>query len=210
LTVQLGLLGGTFNPPHHGHLVMAQEALDQLGLDEVWLVPVAVPPHKALPDDPGGEVRARLCELAVGDDPRFAVSRMELGREGPSFTVDTLRALHADRPEAELTFIVGADNAHGLPSWREPEAVLGLARLAVAERDGVRREDLAERLAPMHDGTRVAFFDMPRMDLSSTVLRRRVAEGRPIRFYVPDAVAEEIARRGLYASQPTTPGRPNA
>jgi nicotinate-nucleotide adenylyltransferase len=187
LTVQLGLLGGTFNPPHHGHLVMAQEALDQLGLDEVWLVPVAVPPHKALPDDPGGEVRARLCELAVGDDPRLAVSRMELGREGPSFTVDTLRALHADRPEAELTFIVGADNAHGLPSWREPEAVLGLARLAVAERDGVRREDL-----------------------SSTVLRRRVAEGRPIRFYVPDAVAEEIARRGLYASQPTTPGRPNA
>jgi nicotinate-nucleotide adenylyltransferase len=207
--VRLGLLGGTFNPPHLGHLVMAQEALDQLGLDRVALVPAAVPPHKAVVGDPGAEVRARLCELAVGEDPRFAVDRLELDRQGPSWTVDTLRELHARSPEDELTFIVGADIARGLPTWREPEAVLGLARLAVAERDGVRRAELAEQLAPMHDGTRITFFDMPRMDLSSSVLRRRVAEGRPIRFLVPDAVADEVAARGLYAApEPTTAGRP--
>lgn len=208
--MRLGLLGGTFNPPHHGHLVMAQSALEQLGLDEVWLVPVAVPPHKPLPDDPGAETRARLCELAVGDDERFAVSRVELERSGPSFTVDTLREIHARHPGDELTFIVGADNARGLAAWREPEAVLSLATLAVAERDGVRREDLAERLAPLHDGSRVTFFDMPRLDISSSALRRRVAEGRTIRFLAPDAVADEVAERGLYTTTTPTTGRPIA
>lgn len=193
-----GILGGTFNPPHVGHLVCAQEALDQLELDRVTLMPAHTPPHKQVPEDPGADVRLRLCELAVAGDERFAVSDLELRREGPSYTVDTLRALHDDRPGDELTFIVGADMALSLATWREPEEVLRLARLGVAERDGARREDIAAVVAPLHDGSRVTFFDMPRLDVSSTALRRRVAEGRPIRYLVPDAVAAEVAARGLY------------
>jgi nicotinate-nucleotide adenylyltransferase len=203
----IGILGGTFNPPHMGHLVMAQEALDQLDLDRVVLLPVAVPPHKEAREDPGGAARIELCRLAVADDERFDVSTLEVDRGGASYTVDTLRELHEIEPEHDLTFIVGGDMAQSLPSWREPEAVLALARLAVAEREGVRRDDVARRLEPLHSGDRVTFFDMPRIDISSSDIRRRVAEGRPIRYLVPDAVAEAIAERGLYR---TAAGRPAA
>ena len=186
---------------------MAQEACEQLGLDRVLFVPVAVPPHKEAADDPGADVRVRLCELAVAGDERFAVSRVEVDRGGPSYTVDTLRALHERGQGDDLTFIVGGDMAHSLPSWRDPEGVLALARLAVAERSGLAREDLAERLAPLHRGDRVEFFDMPRIDLSSSAIRRHVAEGRSIRYLVPDAVASEIHERRLYRQ---TAGRPAA
>jgi nicotinate-nucleotide adenylyltransferase len=201
----LGILGGTFNPPHIGHLVCAHEALDQLGLDRVTLMPVAVPPHKEAREDPGALARVRMCELAVAAEDRLEVSRLEVDRGGPSFTVDTLRELHARDPEQELSFIVGGDVAASLPSWREPEAVLKLARLAVAERTGVRREDIATRLAPLHAGDRVVFFDMPRIDISSSDIRRRVVAGRSVRHLVPDAVAEEIALHGYYRS---AAGRP--
>lgn len=195
----IGLLGGTFNPPHLGHLVMAQEALDQLGLDRVILVPAHVPPHKEVPVDPGAEVRAELCRLAIGDDERLGVSRVEIERGGPSYTVATLRQVHEASPEDELTFIVGGDVAHGLPTWREPGEVLRLARLAVAERVGVGRDDILERVGQVPGGhERVVFFDMPRMDISSSLVRRRIAEGRPVRYLVPDAVADRVASLEAY------------
>jgi nicotinate-nucleotide adenylyltransferase len=203
----IGILGGTFNPPHMGHLVMAQEALDQLGLDRVVFMPVAVPPHKEAREDPGAEARVELCRLAVGDDDRLEVSTLEVDRGGASYTVDTLRAFHDLEAEHDLIFIVGGDMAQSLPAWREPEAILALARLAVAEREGVRRDDIARRLEPLHAGDRVLFFDMPRIDVSSSAIRRRVAEGRPIRYLVPDAVAAAIAERGLYRQ---AAGRPAA
>jgi len=198
----IGILGGTFNPPHMGHLVMAQEALDQLDLDRVVLMPVAVPPHKEAREDPGAAARLDLCRLAVAGDERFEVSSLEIDRGGASFTVDTLKELHDVEPEHDLTFIVGGDMAQSLPAWREPEAILTLARLAVAEREGVRREDIARRLDPLHDGSRVVFFDMPRIDISSTLVRDRVAAGAPVRYLVPDAVADHIGRHGLYAAYP--------
>jgi nicotinate-nucleotide adenylyltransferase len=204
---EIGILGGTFNPPHVGHLVMVQEALDQLELDRVLLMPVARPPHKEALADPGADVRLELCRLATAGDDRVEVSGLEIERGGASYTVDTLRALHERDPEHALTFIVGGDMAYSLPSWREPEAVLQLARLAVAERDGLRREDIAQRLEPLHAGDRVAFFDMPRIDLSSSAVRERIAAGRPIRYLVPDPVVDEIRARSLYR-QPA--GRPAA
>jgi nicotinate-nucleotide adenylyltransferase len=204
---ELGILGGTFNPPHVGHLVMAQEALDQLGLDRVVLMPVATPPHKEALADPGADVRLELCELATAGAPGVAVSDLEIERGGASYTVDTLRALHEREPEHALTFIVGGDMAYSLPSWREPEAILRMARLAVAERDGLRREDIAQRLAPLNSGDRVAFFDMPRLDLSSSAIRERVAAGRSIRYLVPDPVIEAITSRRLYRQ---AAGRPAA
>jgi nicotinate-nucleotide adenylyltransferase len=198
---RIGLLGGTFNPPHLGHLVCAQDACFQLGLDRVLFVPVHSPPHKALESDPGVEHRVQLCVVAVGDDERLGVSRAEADVPRPSYTVDTLRRLHDQSPEDQLTFIVGGDMAHSLPAWREPEAIVALAELGVAERSGLRREDILERLAGIPGAAeRVRFFDMPRIDVSSTLIRRRVAAGEPVRYLLPDAVADYIARERLYGA----------
>lgn len=198
--MRLGILGGTFNPPHLGHLVCAQEAHAQLGLDRVVLMPAGVPPHKDVAADPGAQARFDLCELAIDGDERFAISRLELDRPGRSYTVDTLRALHDESPQDDLTFIVGGDMARSLPSWREPEAVLALATVAVAERSGVAREDVLGELRPLRAAAegRVRFFDMPRLDVSSSQVRERVATGQPIRYLVPDAVATAIAEHGWY------------
>jgi nicotinate-nucleotide adenylyltransferase len=197
--LKLGLLGGTFNPPHLGHLVCGQEACAQLGLDRIALIPVFQPPHKEVEHDPGVEHRVELCRRAVLADERFVVSRVEADIPGRSYTVDTLRRLHEFRPADELTFIMGGDMAHSLPTWHEPEAVLSLATLGVAEREGIRRADIMERLAGLAGADKIRFFDMPRLDISSSAIRRRVADGRPIRYLVPDAVAEYIATEGLYA-----------
>jgi nicotinate-nucleotide adenylyltransferase len=196
---RLGLLGGTFNPPHIGHLVCAQEAWSQLGLDRVLLVPVHTPPHKEAQDDPGVEARVELCELAVAGDPRLGVSRVDADVPGASWTVDTLRRLHERHPEHALTFVVGGDMARSLPSWRDPEAILELAELGVAEREEVRRADIVETLAGLPGARdRVRFFAMPRLDVSSTLVRRRAAAGQPIRYLVPDPVAEAVQRTRMY------------
>jgi nicotinate-nucleotide adenylyltransferase len=191
---RVGLLGGTFNPPHLAHLVCASEACDQLGLDRVELLVAGVPPHKEVPDDPGVGHRVAMCRLAAEGDPRVEVNTAEAERPGPSFTVDTLRALDGSD---DLTFIVGGDMAFSLPAWREPAAILELAELGVAERDGIRRADIAERLAGL-DTRRLRFFDMPRLDISSTELRRRAREGRTLRHLVPAGVAAYIDGEGLY------------
>jgi nicotinate-nucleotide adenylyltransferase len=198
---RIGILGGTFNPPHVGHLICAQEALVQLDLDRVVLMPAGVPPHKEALADPGGEHRVEMCRLATAKDERLDVSTLEVERPGPSYTADTLRAIHATTPGDELTFIVGGDMAHSLPSWHEPEAVLSLATVAVAERAGARRTDIAERLLGLRGGSSVRFFDMPRIDLSSSDVRRRVREGRPIRYLVPDEVVHYIGAHGLYRAE---------
>jgi nicotinate-nucleotide adenylyltransferase len=196
--MRIGILGGTFNPPHLGHLAIAQEAHAQLGLDKVVFMPVSLPPHKELSDDPGPEERYELCRLAVAKDERFEVSRLELDRGGASYTVDTLKEIHAGSPGDDLTFVVGGDVAEGLPAWREPEAVLELATVAVAEREGIRRQDIAESVSVLAGSDRLVFFDFPRMDISSSSIRRRVREGRPIRYLVPDDVARVIGARGYY------------
>ena len=194
---RIGLLGGTFNPPHIGHLVCADQAIAQLELDRVLLVPVHEPPHKGVEADPGVEHRVELCTRAAAGDERLAVSRVDADVPGPSFTVDTLRRLHERSPGDQLTFIVGGDMALSLPTWREPEAILELAEFGVAEREGVRRADIAERLSGLST-ERVRFFDMPRLDVSSSLIRRLVATGRPIRYLVPDGVADYIKTAGLY------------
>jgi nicotinate-nucleotide adenylyltransferase len=194
---RLGLLGGTFNPPHIAHLVCARQALAQLGLDRVLLVPVREPPHKQAEADPGVEHRVELCRRAVAGDERLDVSRIDADVPGPSFTVDTLHRLHERCPGDQLTFIVGGDMAFSLPTWREPEAILELAELGVAEREGVRRADILERLSGLRT-ERVRFFDMPRLDVSSSLIRRFVAVGRPMRYLVPIGVEAYIEEADLY------------
>jgi nicotinate-nucleotide adenylyltransferase len=196
--VRVGILGGTFNPPHLGHLVCAQEAYLHLGLDQVILIPASDPPHKAVDDEPGAAHRLELCRLAVDGDDRFAVSDIELAREGPSYTVDTLEVLNRTAPENELFLIIGADIAAGLPSWHHPERVLALSRLAIAERSGTGRETVEEALRRLPGGERAQFFPMPTIAISSSAVRDRVRAQQPIRYLVPGAVAAYINDRGLY------------
>lgn len=197
---RVGILGGTFNPPHLGHLICAQEARARLELDVVTLMPVCSPPHKALDDDPGPGHRLELCRRATRDDAGLDVSDLEVARGGPSYTVDTLAALHEREPGSELTWIVGGDVAASLPAWREPERVLSLARFAVVEREGAARAEVGRVLQALGGSGDTVFLDMPRVDVSSSLIRRRVAAGLPIRYLVPDGVAEYVAEHGLYRS----------
>jgi nicotinate-nucleotide adenylyltransferase len=199
--LRIGIFGGTFNPPHIGHLICAQEACVQLGLDEVVLMPAGNPPHKAVEDEPGPEHRLELCRMAVDGDERLRASALEVDRRGPSYTVATLEQLHALSPESELHLIVGGDVAVGLPSWHQPERVLSLARPAVAKRRGTARSAVAAALATLPGGERAEFFRMPRIGISSTLVRRRVRAGEPIRYLVPEGVDAYIHQHGLYGGQ---------
>jgi nicotinate-nucleotide adenylyltransferase len=201
--LRVGIFGGAFNPPHLGHLVCAQEALLQLGLDRLLLVPVGRAPHRELEDDPGAELRLEMVELAAGDDERFSVSRTELDRTGPSYTADTLEALRVEAPEDEFFLILGGDQAAALPSWHEPERVLEHATVAVVERTGWTRNGIGIRIGRLRGADRVRYLDMPLIQISSTAIRRRVRDGVPIRYLVPTAVEGYISERKLYrASAP--------
>jgi nicotinate-nucleotide adenylyltransferase len=197
---RLGIFGGAFNPPHVGHLVLAQEAHWQLDLDTVVLVPFGEPSHRTLESDPGPELRLTMCEYAAGADQRLGVSRIEIDRPGPSFTVDTLRELRRRSPDDDLVLLMGGDQAAALGSWREPEELLSLATVGVAERDQWRREEIAERIGGLCSPDRVRFFDMPRIEVSSTLVRRRAGLGQPIRYLVPDRVASFIGAQSLYGA----------
>lgn len=176
----------------------------QLGLDRVLLMPVAVPPHKPAVADPGAGVRLELCRLAVEGDERLEASDLEVARGGASYTVDTLAALRESDPQAELTFIAGGDMAASLPRWRDPERVLELARFAAAERADADRGAIESAVAPLHGGDRLVFFEMPRIDVSSTLVRRRVGEGLPVRYLVPNSVRDRIDELGLYRTAVTS------
>ena len=195
------MLGSAFNPPHVGHLVLAQEAFAQLGLSEVVLMPTGRAPHKQIESDPGADVRLEMARLAVGGDDRLGVSELETDRDEPSYSYRTLELLREQRPGEELVFVMGADAAVGLEEWRNPERILELARLGVAERQGVERSAVDGVLERLGGPGRAEFLDMPQVEVSSTMVRERVASGRPIRYLVPDAVAELIGDRGLYAGE---------
>jgi nicotinate-nucleotide adenylyltransferase len=198
---RLGVLGGTFNPPHIGHLICAQEALIQLGLSRVVWIPARVPPHKHVDDEPGPAHRLELCRCAVAGDSRFEVSELEVRRRGTSYTIDTLVELHRTEPDSVLCLIVGGDAAAGFEEWREPERILSVATLGVAKRRGTPRDRVLQALANVRGGERAEFFRMPRIGVSSTMIRRRVRAGQPIRYLVPESVADYIADHGLYGGQ---------
>jgi nicotinate-nucleotide adenylyltransferase len=195
----IGVLGSAFNPPHLGHLALAQEALWQLGLDEVVLVPTGEAPHKRIHDDPGRELRLAMTRLAAADDARFTVSTLEVEREGPSYTYETLELLASERGEPDLVFVMGADAAVGFESWREPARVVELARLAVARRAGISDADVAAVMRGVGAGGRATMLEMPQFGVSSSAVRERAAAGRPLRYLVPEAVARFVEEKGIYS-----------
>ncbi len=203
--MRIGILGGAFNPPHIGHLVCAQEALVQLELDKVVFVPTGQAPHREIEEDPGAEARFEMCEAAIEGDRRFEATRAELERDGPSYTSDTLRGMRDAAPDDELFLLLGGDQAASLATWHEPDQVLALATLGVAERVGYTRNTIGIKLLRLKGSDGVRYLDMPLMQVSSTSVRRRVRESKPIRYLVPDRVLEYIESKGLYAAPAPAP-----
>jgi nicotinate-nucleotide adenylyltransferase len=185
----IGLLGGSFDPVHHGHLIVAQVAAEALGLDELRFMPAREQPFKRGRHAAPAADRAAMLELAVAGVPGFAVERAELERPGPSYSVDTLEALRAREPETAFTLLLGADAALELEAWHRAAELPRLARIAVFARPGTPIP-----ASPLIAAT----VEVPAVEISATEIRRRVRTGRPIRFWVPDAVADYVARHRLY------------
>jgi nicotinate-nucleotide adenylyltransferase len=193
--VSVGILGGTFDPPHVGHVALADRAIDALGLERLVVVVVGEAPHK--PVETPAEIRFRLAKAAFGDLPSTELSRYELERPGPSFTVDTARWAERELGD-DPVFIVGADEFADFPHWREPHAILEHVRLAVATRPGIDEGRLEAVRATLARPDRVTHFDLDPVPVSSREIRAKVAAGEPIDGLVPPAVAELIAAEGLY------------
>ncbi len=185
----IGLLGGSFDPVHHGHLVAARVLLEELGLQELRLMPAAEQPFKVGQHGASAEDRAAMVELAITGETGLVLEKAEVERRGPSYTVETLRALQRREPGQRFVLLVGADAARDLPKWREAAALAGLAEIVAFGRAG-----LAAESHPLVSRT----VAVPALDISATEIRRRVEAGKSIRYWVPDVVADYIARRGLY------------
>ena len=191
--VRLGVFGGTFDPPHIGHVAVARELQESRAVDEILWIPVRLPPHKPAIPLASPELRMEMVRAAIDGCALQSVSGMELMREGPSYTVDTLRALCAERPEATPVLIMGADQFVELAGWHEAEEVVRLADVCVLPRDGVELSSAQPSLSVVWSAA-----DVPPVDVSSSEVRRRVLEGRPYRHLVPVGVAEIIERESLY------------
>lgn len=185
-----GILGGTFDPPHIGHLILAQSALESLRLDQVIFIPTSIQPHKMNKVGTAGNIRLEMLELAIRGDSRFSISDIELTREGISYTVDTLTLLHKRYPDDNLYLLIGSDNVVDIAAWKGPEQIFSLCKVAAA-----RRPDFAPGGPYVN---RVRYFDMPSIQLSSTAIRNKVKEGKSIKYLVPASVEEYILTNGLY------------
>lgn len=206
---RLGILGGTFDPPHLGHLAMAEEAREVLGLERVLFVPAGQPWQKADRAVTPGTIRLALVERAIAGNAAFAVDGREVARPGPSYTVDTLAALVAEGAEPDPWLILSAEALAGFGTWREPERIVELARLCVVPRGPDPRRAVEAFLARFPTATgRLVELDRPRLEISSTEIRERVRAGRSIRYLVPDGVAELVRRYALYRPNPVAEAVP--
>ena len=198
--MRLGLFGGTFDPVHAGHLLLAEQCREQCALDELWFVPAGSPPHKQGAAISSGNTRAEMLELALAGHPQFMVNRMELGRAGTTFTVDTLQQLYDEDPSREMFFLIGTDSLADLPTWREPDRIAELATIVAVNRGDRAAPDLEALKETIGEAvmSRIQFVTMPGIDLSATDIRRRVQDGASIRFMVPRAVEVYISEHGLY------------
>lgn len=195
--MNLGILGGTFDPIHHAHLFIAEEARVRFGLDRVLFIPNAMPPHKQSYPVTEPANRVAMVRAAIESNPAFELSLVELERPGPSYTVDTLTHLRDRFPGADLFFITGLDTILEIPTWYRPEEVIRLTRFIAAERPGYSW-DPGEQELPEHLVERVLPLSTTHLDISSTDIRRRVRDGLPIRYLTPDSVVEYIRLHSLY------------
>ncbi len=194
----LGILGGTFDPPHYGHLALAENGRAQLGLDRVLFVPAGQQPLKLNQDITPAHHRAAMVEAAIADNPAFALSRVDLDRPGPHYTTDTLALLQETHPQATLFFLIGSDSLAQLDAWHDPAGILQQARLAVMQRPGWEVDMTKLEHAVPGIGERVVWLDTPCLDIAASDLRRRVRQGLSLRYLVPPPVAAYIHKHRLY------------
>ncbi|HEV2527657.1 MAG TPA: nicotinate-nucleotide adenylyltransferase [Thermomicrobiales bacterium] len=197
---RIGVYGGTFDPPHLGHLIIASETRITLELDEIVFVPAGQPPHKDPARVTPAAARLEMLRLAIADNPNFRIDTLEIERDGRSWTAETLMELTSREPDADHWFLMGADSLAALHTWRQPDQILALARIAVAARPGttIQLDDVHSRV-PATRG-RVDLVDVPLIDIASHTLRHRARQGIPLDYLVPDSVSRHIARTGIYAS----------
>lgn len=199
---RIGIFGGSFDPVHYGHLILAELCCEFCQLDEVRLVPAAVPPHKQGRGRASGEHRVEMLKLAIGGNPRLSVWDGEIQRGGVSYTVETLRQIQAEQPQDQLFFLMGADSLSDLPNWRDPSEICDLATIVVVDRPGSENVDYSvlegvttsERI----DHFRLHLVAMPQLDISSTELRERIKHEKSIRYQTPRAVEQYIRTAELY------------
>ncbi|MFQ6096999.1 MAG: nicotinate-nucleotide adenylyltransferase [Armatimonadota bacterium] len=194
---RVGILGGTFDPIHYGHLAAGEDARVALGLSEVIFVPCGDPYHKPEAHSSPAEVRFEMVRLAVSSNPHFRASRIEIERPGPSYTIDTIRSLKAQDPHTDFYLILGADAMMELPDWKRHRALLDEAKFIVVSRPGTPWDDLRRRL-PEEYLRRAHLLDIPSVDVSSSEIRERVRRGLPIKYLVPPDVEQYIVQKGLY------------
>lgn len=200
--MRLGILGGTFDPVHCGHLLLAEQCREQCALERIWFVPAAIPPHKTRSVLTSGAKRIEMLKLALAGHEAFEVATLEIERGGVSYTLETLSAIHAQQPQAELFFLMGADSLRDLPTWREPARICQLAVPVVVRRRGAPEPDLSVLASLVSDSRleeiRRVQVQMPVVEFSSTAIRQAVAAGKSIRFQTPRAVEKYIETQGLY------------
>ena len=200
--MRLGVFGGSFDPVHYGHLLLAESCREQCRLDQVWFLPAAVPPHKRDRELSPGSQRVEMLRLAVAGHEYFQVATLELDRGGISYTVDTLREIHRQQPAAELFLLMGADSLVDLPAWREPDAICRMAIPVAVRRAGAPEPDF-EILQPVVDAARLQMIrrhqvEMPVVGFSSRDVRARIGAGQSVRYRTPRAVEKYIEVHGLY------------
>jgi nicotinate-nucleotide adenylyltransferase len=201
--MRIGIFGGTFDPIHMGHLILAEQCRAQANLDEVWFVPSSQPPHKSHSNVTRFDQRCEMLELAIAGHPAFRVDRIEKERAEPSFTAVTLEQLHARHPEHEFFLMMGSDCLPDLPGWYEPRKVIALASLLVVPRPSVMLwtdKRLAKSLDVEAAAVRLQYIACPPIDLASRELRRAIADGMSVRYMIPRAVEEYIRERKLYTA----------
>lgn len=197
--MRIGILGGTFDPIHIGHLILAEEARDLLHLDTVLLAPAADPPHKRQQGKSPASHRVRMVELAIADNPHLALSRIDIDRPGPHYTLDMLRLLREQYgPEAELYFLMGLDSLADLPTWHRPLELMQQCSLVALSRPGADFDWAALEMALPGVRSRVILLPMPLLEISGSDLRERARQGRPLRYQVPRQVEQYIAQHQLY------------
>ena len=195
--MRLGLFGGTFDPVHVGHLILAEACREACALDRVWFVVAGTPPHKPSGRTPVAD-RLEMVRIAVAGHPAFEVSEIEAHASGPNYSFETVEAIHGERPDDELFFLIGADSLADFPTWRHPERIAELATIVVVNRPGIDPEVVAEPIDLGPSARPLLAVDVPPIGIASSDLRRRVAEGRSIRYRVPRGVEAYIEEAGLY------------
>ena len=200
--MRIGVLGGTFDPPHVGHLILAEQARDQLNLEHVLWVPAGEPPHKQGQSISPTPHRLEMVSLAIGDNRAFIISDIDIARPGPHYTADMLEIVAQQFPGADLYFVVGGDSLRDIPTWHDPQRVVENANLAVMGRPGAQTDIHALESAVPHISSRISVLDTPLVNISGMTIRERIIKGNSIRYLVADSVGDYIVRNRLYLTSP--------